>query len=712
MTVTELQQRIEKEVGIPASKQKLIHKGKVLSGLNGEILLHYKINYNETIQVHKRVVLEPLDDGENLSLNNKAIEAEKEKEERASLEDVESDLYKIGDLVDVKDVTEGSDTLGAFFEAKISRITRNPDASSDDDGLNYHIVYDKYPNDDTDYRISSLNLRPRACRLVNLGDLVNEQSILVNFNQRDPEKLGEWYDASVTEVNARKKVLVVTLFVGVAATPLPDTAISQLEQIFQVEKPLPIEERALKPKKERSKVVARQHTVECETCEDKDSKKCKDCGCNKCGKKDNPEEQIICDECQLNFHLKCIGLKELPEDDFYCSGCKREDTTIKEGDALINKRLKNAPSQTKVQKRDWGKGFACAGRTTTNDKVAMDHKGPVPGTEVGMTWLYRIQLSEVGIMRPPVAGIHANEKMGAMSIVLNGGYEDDKDMGDEFFYTGSGGRDLSGNKRTNDQSFDQELTKANKGLAQNCDAPVNLEGAEAKDWKKGIPVRVTRGWKLRKHAPEYAPEAGFRYDGIYKVVKYYKQKGESGFNVWRYLLRRDDESAAPWTKEGKKKAEERGWKVILPDGYVAPQPKEKGGKKRKAEDEESKENAGPSAKMKKFSLSDSLKKLIKADKHNEKFWKKFLEQSFVSFESMQRELEGSFECSVCMNTVSVPVKLECRHNMCQVTCFARMNKEAEKDQRKCPSCRAQLDGEEPVNAELRAILNFVFPGSE
>ena len=50
MTVTELQQRIEQEVGIPASTQKLIHKGKVLSGLNGEILLHYKINYNETIQ--------------------------------------------------------------------------------------------------------------------------------------------------------------------------------------------------------------------------------------------------------------------------------------------------------------------------------------------------------------------------------------------------------------------------------------------------------------------------------------------------------------------------------------------------------------------------------------------------------------------------------------------------------------------------------------
>lgn len=35
------------------------------------------------------------------------------------------------------------------------------------------------------------------------------------------------------------------------------------------------------------------------------------------------------------------------------------------------------------------------------------------------------------------------------SVVLSGGYEDDKDEGEWFLYTGSGGRDLSGNKRTN-----------------------------------------------------------------------------------------------------------------------------------------------------------------------------------------------------------------------------------------------------------------------
>ncbi len=33
-------------------------------------------------------------------------------------------------------------------------------------------------------------------------------------------------------------------------------------------------------------------------------------------------------------------------------------------------------------------------------------------------------------------------------MVLSGGYVDDVDEGDYFLYTGSGGKDLSGNKRT------------------------------------------------------------------------------------------------------------------------------------------------------------------------------------------------------------------------------------------------------------------------
>ena len=72
-----------------------------------------------------------------------------------------------------------------------------------------------------------------------------------------------------------------------------------------------------------------------------------------------------------------------------------------------------------------------------------------------------MQASEAGVHRPPVSGIHGRDSEGAYSIVLSGGYEDDVDNGEEFYYTGSGGRDLSGNKRTSEQSSDQTLTRMN-----------------------------------------------------------------------------------------------------------------------------------------------------------------------------------------------------------------------------------------------------------
>lgn len=63
-------------------------------------------------------------------------------------------------------------------------------------------------------------------------------------------------------------------------------------------------------------------------------------------------------------------------------------------------------------------------------------------------------------------------------------YEDDRDEGEWFLYTGSGGRDLSGNKRvTSVQSFDQTFDKMNKALLTSC--------------QKGLPVRVVRSAKAR-----------------------------------------------------------------------------------------------------------------------------------------------------------------------------------------------------------------------
>ena len=126
--------------------------------------------------------------------------------------------------------------------------------------------------------------------------------------------------------------------------------------------------------------------------------------------------------------------------------------------------------------------MACAGRGKECTIVPSNHFGPIPGVDVGTMWRFRFQVfffclfliqfrdlsnqltlqaSEAGVHRPPVGGIHGREKEGAYSIVLSGGYEDDVDNGDSFYYTGSGGRDLTGNKRTAEQSCDQTLTRMN-----------------------------------------------------------------------------------------------------------------------------------------------------------------------------------------------------------------------------------------------------------
>lgn len=69
-----------------------------------------------------------------------------------------------------------------------------------------------------------------------------------------------------------------------------------------------------------------------------------------------------------------------------------------------------------------------------------------------------------------MAGISGQASTGAQSVVISGGYEDDVDQGYWFLYTGSGGRDLSGNKRTNKvQSKDQEFTHYNEALRKSCE---------------------------------------------------------------------------------------------------------------------------------------------------------------------------------------------------------------------------------------------------
>ncbi len=217
---------------------------------------------------------------------------------------------------------------------------------------------------------------------------------------------------------------------------------------------------------------------DCKRCKNNPDKPCKECGCNECGLKDRDDMTLVCDECEYYYHLDCLDppLEKIPEGDWYCPCCRNDDNEIVKPGAYLKASKKKAKMPSaKNCKRDWGNGMATVGRSKSCTKVPSDHFGPIPGIDVGMCWKYRIQLSEEGVHRPPVAGIAGQPTKGSQSIVLAGGYEDDADNGDEFYYTGAGGRDLSGNKRTAEQSFDQELTKSNLALAVSCNAKVRIK---------------------------------------------------------------------------------------------------------------------------------------------------------------------------------------------------------------------------------------------
>ena len=229
------------------------------------------------------------------------------------------------------------------------------------------------------------------------------------------------------------------------------------------------------------------------------------------------------------------------------------------------------------------------------------------------------------------------------------------------------GRDLSGNKRCAEQSSDQKLDRGNGAIARNCKAPFNIKtGGDAKEaWREGKPIRVVRNWKGKKHS-EYAPEEGNRYDGIYKVVKYWPEKGKSGFIVWRYLLKRDDPSPAPWTEEGQRRIEEDGLEMIYPPGYLeaqAEKEKEAGkGKKRSnddcqeeedfvVDDDEDEESEAKPHKSKKPKLSYKVSRewleLMVKDTDNVKLWEDVKGQEVANKKELLDYVEEIFCCIIC-----------------------------------------------------------------
>ncbi|XP_021188039.3 E3 ubiquitin-protein ligase UHRF1 [Helicoverpa armigera] len=819
---------IKDKFGVQPKLQRLFYGGKLLE--NGYTFHDYNIKLNDVIQLMVRAQPEDSPKEKKSPKTEDSKQTEQSSEKPEEYQDASSTLYKVGDLIDVRDRE-----TGAWFEGKISKIVYDltvphiPDAkdkstsdtelvtSPDQSFDTENDVENKPPNDttngdsfpnnkskgiaryfsrtpkaapkkqtdkgvsksehhkdldsrllykvqmDTDESDSKIycklkEIRPRSRVEIDINNLQEGQTVLINHNTEEPLELGYWYDFKVANIKKVRSTyeLKGTLYLGADAIP-NDTSVRVLDKIYAIEEVVPLAKRS----DDYNKMMVtppgkRSAPLNCLTCRDDEDTPCKDCGCYLCAGKEFPDKMLLCDECNNGYHMICLDppLTELPEGDWYCPSCKRDpNDVIAPGAAKQTKKV----SKTK---RDWGRGMACIGRTK-NCAMPANHFGPIPGIEVGMCWRFRIQLSETGVHRPSVSGIHGRDVEGAYSLVLSGGYEDDVDHGYEFTYTGSGGRDLSGNKRTAGQSFDQTLTRENRALARNCAVKqISEEGGDAGDnWRSGKPVRVVRSFKMLKHFPKYAPKEGNRYDGIYKVVKYYPEKGLSGYRVWKYLLRRDDPSPAPWEPGVKE------FPIIYPDGYLEAEAEKQALKKNKSKNGIGTKNGGkgrkkralresdqttdsdsegpPQPKKGKTSkqtpktkaaenpktkitstpaknsdeepprkpescLSEDEMAAIKADALNSKLWNECLivckargKKEFVEY------VTQVFLCIICQEVAVSPVTTPCLHNFC-MACIKLAFKSIGGQ---CPYCRHDLAKYEiEPNELLKTALQTIMAG--
>ena len=62
---------------------------------------------------------------------------------------------------------------------------------------------------------------------------------------------------------------------------------------------------------------SRKKKPDCDWCKDNSRRKCKHCACSVCGGKDSPDKQILCDECDMAYHLWCLfpALESIPDVD-------------------------------------------------------------------------------------------------------------------------------------------------------------------------------------------------------------------------------------------------------------------------------------------------------------------------------------------------------------------------------------------------------------
>ncbi|XP_074275161.1 histone-lysine N-methyltransferase, H3 lysine-9 specific SUVH4-like isoform X2 [Silene latifolia] len=155
--------------------------------------------------------------------------------------------------------------------------------------------------------------------------------------------------------------------------------------------------------------------------------------------------------------------------------------------------------------------------------------GAIPGVDVGHQFFSRAEMVAVGFHSHWLNGIdymgqkYCTGKLSeytfplAVAVVMSGQYEDDLDNSEDVIYTGQGGNNLLGDKK---QIGDQKMERGNLALKNSMLAK--------------LPVRVIRGHNSKS---SYVGRV-YTYDGLYRVVKYWAEKGVSGHTVFKFQLKR------------------------------------------------------------------------------------------------------------------------------------------------------------------------------
>ncbi|MFI8106225.1 YDG/SRA domain-containing protein [Streptomyces sp. NPDC086023] len=146
--------------------------------------------------------------------------------------------------------------------------------------------------------------------------------------------------------------------------------------------------------------------------------------------------------------------------------------------------------------------------------------GTPDGVAEGDWFKGHTELHAAGLHRFKGQGISGTSETGADSIVLSGGYIDDRIEHDRIVYTGMGGRDR-----------DSGLMVADQTLGERGNAALVVSQA------LGHPVRVIEGLGISNGKRRRAMK-GYEYRGLYRVAEHWMTVGQEGFRICQFELRK------------------------------------------------------------------------------------------------------------------------------------------------------------------------------